>query len=195
MLGPYWLILGVVLYLTLGRKLLTAAYAVLAVFAVTVLQRVDYESTALLYAQKHHMKGAKTLYSVNSPYQKVEVIERPGGKRYLYLDGLQNLNSTDLESLNYYIAKIPAELIKPEQDAADRQRHPLVRVQGLSLLGARDLGRTRRRRARGRPALFHRSGNPGGAGKLGAARRRRQTFPACDNKHAMIWSWSMSPHR
>jgi len=37
------------------------------------------------------------------------------GERYLYLDGLLNLNASDLEDLNYYIAEIPATLIKPDK--------------------------------------------------------------------------------
>ncbi len=115
LLVPYWLILGLVLYLVLGRPVLTACYAVLALIAIINLNTVDYHSTALLYQYKHHISGAKVLYSVNSPYQKVEVIENKRGKKYLYLDGLQNLNSTDLEALNFYIAQVPAELIKPNK--------------------------------------------------------------------------------
>jgi spermidine synthase len=115
LMAPYWIIIGLILYLVLGRPILTASFAVLALIAIINLNKVDYHSTALLYQYKHHISGAKVLYSVNSPYQKVEVIENKRGKRYLYLDGLQNLNSTDLEGLNYYIAKIPAELIKPNK--------------------------------------------------------------------------------
>ncbi len=110
---PYWVILGTVLYLVLGRPLLTVAYGALALAAILNLQQIDYRSTALLYQYKHHIDGARVLYSVNSPYQKVEVVESRKGERYLYLDGLQNLNSTDLEGLNYYIAAIPAQLVRP----------------------------------------------------------------------------------
>ncbi len=115
LLAIYWIVLGVVLYLALQRRILTAVYAAMALFVVIFLGHLDFHSTALLYEHKHHIRGAKVLYSVNSPYQKVEVIENKRGKRYLYLDGLQNLNSTDLEALNYYIAKVPAELIRPNK--------------------------------------------------------------------------------
>lgn len=114
-LFPYWLILGLVLYFVLGRMSLTAVYAVIAVIVGINLQQLDFHSTALVYEQKHHISKPKVLYSVNSPYQKVEVIENRRGKRYLYLDGLQNLNSTDLAGLNFYIAKVPASLIRPEK--------------------------------------------------------------------------------
>ena len=45
----------------------------------------------------------------------MEVVEDEKGERFLYLDGLQNLNSGDLEILNHYIATVPASLIQPEQ--------------------------------------------------------------------------------
>ncbi len=115
LLAPYWLIIGLVLFFVARSKLLLAAYAVLAVSAVMFLPLLDRQSTALLYMFKHGINLPKVLYSVNSPYQRVEVIEDTRGTRYLYLDGLQNLNSTDLAELNYFIAEVPAILIKPEK--------------------------------------------------------------------------------
>ena len=35
-------------------------------------------------------------------------------EKYLYLDGLLNLNEGDLKYLNFYIARIPAELTRPK---------------------------------------------------------------------------------
>ncbi len=115
LLAPYWVILGAVLYLTLRRPLLTVCYGVLAGAAIYGLDILDRQSTALLYMYKHSMTLPTVLYSVNSPYQKVEVIESRSGTRYLYLDGLQNLNSTDLAALNYFIAEVPAQIIKPRK--------------------------------------------------------------------------------
>ncbi len=110
---PYWLTLGVVLHLVLRKTWLTAAYGLLALPLVLNLQQIDYGSTALLYKYKHHIQGAVTLYSENSPYQKVEVLKDASGGLHLYLDGLQNLNSTNLEGLNFYIASVPAQLMHP----------------------------------------------------------------------------------
>ena len=115
LLGPYWLILGLVLFLTLQKKSVTGVYGVLAVLAVLFLTRLDTNSSEMLYEYKHGISDPKILYSVNSPYQKVEVVEGRDGTRRLYLDGLENLNSTDLESLNFYIAELPARLIQPRQ--------------------------------------------------------------------------------
>ena len=115
LLAPYWVILGAILYLTLQHKIVTGVYALGAVLAVVFVAPLDSHSTALLYEYKHRIRDAKVLYSVNSPYQKVEVIDGRRGKRYLYLDGLQNLNTSDLEALNYYIAQVPAALIRPRE--------------------------------------------------------------------------------
>ncbi len=115
LLLPYWLVLGGILHLVLHRPWLTLTYGVLVAGVSLALDRVDYHSSALLYRDKHGIEGARVLYSVNSPYQKVEVVADRQGDRYLYLDGLLNLNSTDLAGLNYYIAEIPARLIRPRE--------------------------------------------------------------------------------
>lgn len=117
LLATYWAILATILLLALRRVVVFALFVVLAGVHVYHLPTLDYQTTALLYELKHRIDGARTLYSVNSPYQKVEVIEDIDGERYLYLDGLENLNSHELESLNYYIAQVPAELIAPRKTA------------------------------------------------------------------------------
>jgi spermidine synthase len=115
LLVPYWAVVGLLLHGVIGRLPLTAAFAALALLAAVFLAPLDLHSTALLYETKHGIRDAKVLYSVNSAYQKVEVVEDRRGTLHLYLDGLENLNSTDLESLNYFIALVPAALVRPEQ--------------------------------------------------------------------------------
>ncbi len=115
LLAPYWVIIGLVFFFVVRNKFLIVSYVALATCAVMFLAVLDRQSTALLYMFKHGIDLPKVLYSVNSPYQRVDVIEDTRGTRYLYLDGLQNLNSTDLAALNYFIAEVPAVLIKPEK--------------------------------------------------------------------------------
>ena len=115
LLAPYWLILGVLLHLVLRRAAWTGAFTALAVAGLVFFDGMDRGSTALLYQEKHSIRHAQVLYSINSPYQKVEVIEGNRGERFLYLDGLLNLNSGDLEMLNYFLAELPAMLTKPER--------------------------------------------------------------------------------
>jgi spermidine synthase len=111
----YWALLAIVIQLTLQKISWTTAFAVIAVIAGSSIDHLDRRTTALLYEYKHHFHKAETLLSINSAYQKVEVIKNADGELYLYLDGLLNLNASDLEDLNYYIAEIPASLIQPER--------------------------------------------------------------------------------
>ena len=111
----YWALLAVVIHLALQKKIWTVAFVLIAVVAGSSLTKIDRRTTALLYENKHSFDKATTLMSINSAYQKVEVMEDEDGERYLYLDGLLNLNASDLEDLNYYIAEIPARLIKPSK--------------------------------------------------------------------------------
>lgn len=115
LLAVYWALLGVVLHLAIGKKSATAGFLLVAIVAAWNADEIDKRSAALLYEHKHHRQGAKVLLTMNSPYQKVEVVENFRGERYLYLDGLMHLNSSDLETLNYYIAEVPAKLTRPEK--------------------------------------------------------------------------------
>ena len=109
----YWALLTVAIHLALQKSFWTVGFALIAVIASSSLTEVDRRTTALLYENKHSLENATTLMSINSAYQKVEVMQDGEGERYLYLDGLLNLNASDLEDLNYYIAETPARLIKP----------------------------------------------------------------------------------
>jgi len=109
----YWPVLGAVLFLATGKRNWTIGYLVAGIIVSFYLDDLDKASSAYLYEKKHGKHGAKILYSVNSPYQKVEVIEDYKNEKYLYLDGLLNLNEGDLKYLNFYIARIPAELTRP----------------------------------------------------------------------------------
>ncbi len=111
----YWALLAVVVHLALHRKGATLAFALIALIASASLTHWDRRTTALLYENKHSLDDATTLLSINSAYQKVEVMEDGDGERYLYLDGLLNLNASDLEDLNFYIALVPAQLTQPEK--------------------------------------------------------------------------------
>ncbi len=53
------------------------------------------------------------MFSGYSAYQKVDILEAPDGKRYLYLDGLQHFGSADGSRLNVLMGQVPASLIQP----------------------------------------------------------------------------------
>jgi len=109
----YWVVVGILIHLILNSRFLLAAYTIIALTVVFNFEQFDYGSSSKLYREKHGIKGANVLYSVNSPYQKVEVVKGADGTLYLYLDGLLNLNSSDLKDLNFFLAELPAMLVKP----------------------------------------------------------------------------------
>jgi len=59
-------------------------------------------------------EGTNVLFSGYSPYQKVDVLEMPGGGRALYLDGLSHFNGSYGIRLNMIVGEVPATLVKPE---------------------------------------------------------------------------------
>lgn len=59
-------------------------------------------------------RGSQVIFSAYSPYQKVDVIELPGGQRALYLDGLSHFNGVFGHRLNTIIGEVPALLMRPQ---------------------------------------------------------------------------------
>ncbi len=118
LLPIHWAILTILALRTVKKPAFTALFLASAVAATVMLPGLDRHGTAKLYELKRNVNGAQVLYSVNSPYQRVEILENNKGHRLLYLNGLLNLNSTDLEDLNHYLAVLPARLIWP--------RHALI---------------------------------------------------------------------
>jgi spermidine synthase len=80
-----------------------------------VLPELNLWSNTLWYMQLRELpEGTKTVFSGYSAYQKVDVLETPYGKRFLYLDGLEHFGSYSGERLNVVMGQIPAALMHPE---------------------------------------------------------------------------------
>ncbi|MBN9163230.1 MAG: hypothetical protein BGO98_00960 [Myxococcales bacterium 68-20] len=112
LLALHWTLLALVAGLALG----TRALAVVAVPAMLLWPSLAARSRAAsnaLYRDVHGMRSADVVFSVDSPYQRVEVVDSGAGRRSLYLDGLENLNAGDLALLNEYLAVVPARLARP----------------------------------------------------------------------------------
>ncbi|MBZ0318103.1 MAG: hypothetical protein K8L91_16905 [Anaerolineae bacterium] len=81
---------------------------------LVVLPTLNTWSNTLWYVQLRNLPaGSKTLFSGYSAYQKVDVLETPYGKHYLYLDGLEHFGSYSGERLNVVMGQIPAALLQP----------------------------------------------------------------------------------
>ncbi len=116
LLPIYWFLLLILLLLVTRNYKISAVFFIIACVAISFLTQTDKLSTAALYKYKHKYKlKVEVLHSVNSAYQKIEVIKVGKFAKFLYLNGLRNLDSRKLEYLNYYIAKLPAIILEPKK--------------------------------------------------------------------------------
>ncbi len=72
---------------------------------------MDRSSLSFFHREANGFKKVKSLFSVSSPYQQIEVIETDFGSRHLYLDGVRHFGGDSLSNFNYYISGLPAALI------------------------------------------------------------------------------------
>ncbi|MEZ4452943.1 MAG: hypothetical protein R3B09_26020 [Nannocystaceae bacterium] len=105
--------LALVALLGLALPLRRVALLGLALAAAAILthQPLGTWSLEQVYIHKHRLPGARVRWSVDSSYQRVEVVDAPGRGRMLYLDGLRDLDSRSLATLNHYLARVPARLL------------------------------------------------------------------------------------
>lgn len=96
------------------RRVLVGALAVVTGAWLAALPGAHFWSNALWYEQVQGLpEGTTTLFSGYSPYQKVDVLESPGGARYLFLDGLEHFGGVDGSRLNVVAGQIPASIVWP----------------------------------------------------------------------------------
>lgn len=100
--------------LVLGRArcLALAAAALLALGFGPDLAAAGLDA---VYQHKHRLAGAHVVASLDSPYQRVEVVDSPRRGRALYLDGLRDLDAGELDILNHYLGRVPARLHRPDR--------------------------------------------------------------------------------
>ncbi len=93
-----------------SRRILAMGTALAALYAL-LLPRLDQVSVARLYSS-HSRDFRKVLFSADTPYQRVDILEDGDGVRHLYLDGIRHYGSDSLGEFNYFIAGLPASLLK-----------------------------------------------------------------------------------
>ncbi len=94
-----------------GRRL----WLPLVLLATALYAPLSRYSLEQVYVYKHRIGGAQVPWSVDSTYQRLEVVQAPGRGTMLYLDGLRDLDTRDLATLNHYLARVPARLLAPEE--------------------------------------------------------------------------------
>lgn len=114
---PYTLILLMILVLIDIPRPVIAILGIAAVLWVVALPDLDAKSTAYVYRNIYEIEGAQPLASVYSAYQKVDVLRDSQDQLYLYLNGLMDYGSVDLQRFNVMLSGIPAQLLHPAQMA------------------------------------------------------------------------------
>ncbi|MFQ6678737.1 MAG: hypothetical protein ACE5D0_10540 [Fidelibacterota bacterium] len=100
-----------------GTQIRIVAGAVALIYGL-FFTTLEFNSLAYHYTKFHGLSESKVLYSVNSPYQKVDIVESKNGKRYMYLDGKKNYGTMSLKLFNIFLSQTPANLVQPENALA-----------------------------------------------------------------------------
>ena len=114
-LGLHALGLCVLVQLVLGRWRWTVGCGLAGLLACGLRGPLAQAGGDAVYVHKHRLAGAELLWSVDSLYQRVEVVRAPGRGLMLYLDGLRDLDERSLAVLNHYLARVPARLTRPRE--------------------------------------------------------------------------------
>ncbi|MFQ6607410.1 MAG: hypothetical protein ACE5EE_02610 [Fidelibacterota bacterium] len=111
----YQLALATIVALIFGGKRIWLISGLAAIIYGVSFSSLEQESLAYLYTKFHGISGSRVLYSANSPYQKVDIVESATGRRYIYLDGKKNYGSLSLKLFNVFLSQTPAQLVKPSK--------------------------------------------------------------------------------
>ena len=113
LLALHWALLAVIAGLALGAR----GLAVVAVPAMLLWPSIPARARAAsnaLYRDVHGRRSADVVFSVDSPYQRVEVVDSGTGRRRSISTASRNLNATYFSrSSNEYLAIVPARLARP----------------------------------------------------------------------------------
>lgn len=106
----YFIILGVLVAILLPRPLMVGVLVIFIGAYALSFSRLDQSSLEYFFKHTKHISSARSLYRVHSAYQKVDVLENKRGDRFLYLNGLLDFNSKELEAFNFFLSEVPARL-------------------------------------------------------------------------------------
>lgn len=107
-------LLGILAALGMALRWLVPA-AIFGALWLLILPAANAWSNSAWYEQLLRLpSGTMTLFTGYSPYQKVDVLEAPDGRRFLYLDGLEHFGDSDGSRLNVVMGQISASLTQPQ---------------------------------------------------------------------------------
>lgn len=95
-----------------NRGLALACAAAVAAYAAA-FPRLERSSVAYYYGMTREEKIKSVLFTADTAYQRVEILEEAGGAKQLYLDGILHYGADPLSDFNDLIAGLPASLLRP----------------------------------------------------------------------------------
>ncbi|MFQ5645680.1 MAG: hypothetical protein ACE5GM_02005 [bacterium] len=110
LLTTYYLVLAATISLLLRNYKLLISSGLIIFLIALFGAGLDKFSTEYVFRRRRNFKQVESLFRSYSPYQKIDIIKTGGKEHRLYLDGLQNFNSSRLTRINYYVAGLPARL-------------------------------------------------------------------------------------
>lgn len=111
-LGFHFTVLAALACLVLGRTRGLFCTAV-AGLALALGPQIGFAGADAVYQHKHRLPGARVVATVDSPYQRIDIVDSARRGRALYLDGLRDLDAGELDILNHYLGRVPARLQRP----------------------------------------------------------------------------------
>ena len=104
------------LVVLIWRRALVGALAVAAVSVYALaFPALDARSLSFSYASIQGIDSPQVLSSVNTFYQRVDILRSGTGRRYIYLSGRMNYGSNALVRFNAALSELPARLLKPRR--------------------------------------------------------------------------------
>jgi spermidine synthase len=109
----YQLVLAVLMAL-LSTVLRWVPFVALAMYLALFVD-LEQHSLDYRYAGVHGFQGHQVLSSVNSAYQKVDVIRNRNGGRHIFLNGREHYGSSDLARFSRFMCEVPGGLVRPRR--------------------------------------------------------------------------------
>ena len=110
----YHLAFGLLAVAVLRQKVAAAMVAAMVAISAFLAPYSDAASLAYFYSRAKWLDVSQTMYSVYSPYQKVDIFKTEDGKRYLYLNGILFFGSGSLSLFNLFLTRLPVDAAKPK---------------------------------------------------------------------------------
>ncbi|TPW19451.1 MAG: hypothetical protein FD126_2679 [Elusimicrobia bacterium] len=112
--GLYQASLAALVLLVNPGRFAAAVIVPIASAALVFAPALDAQSVAYNFRAGHGYDVSKVVFSADTPYQRVSIIEEEDGTRHLFLDGIRHYGSDSLTEFNYLTSGFPAsQLDKP----------------------------------------------------------------------------------